>query len=217
MKMRLLTGLALVGGSVYCLTATAPADAQQFLVGAYLFDANSSGATVNSGYQYDTNSSGGASPLNVNGFGKGISFSLPNGSTSFTFDQGLNTPLSGFGDLGLFFSTSNTPFNPSTTSRTPDLLVARNPSGGAAFFVPVVGTSINNYAYPGSASANGLSVFSLGGSTISVTAYSVAAKPNGSFTLQVNPTAAATPEPGSLALLAGLGFSGILFLKRRKK
>ena len=217
MNSRTYTGLALAGG-LLCLTAAAPAGAQQFLVGAYLFGANSSGATSNLGYQYDTNSSSTASSLNINGFPKGIAFALPTGSTPFTFDQTLNSSLTGTGDLGLFFSTTNTPYNPAASARTPDLLVARDTSGVPAFFVPAAATNINNYFYSGNSSANGLSVFSIGGSTITVTAYSVGTKPSGAFTLQVNAAGApATPEPGSLALFAGLGISGIVFLKRRRK
>ncbi len=205
------------------LCVFAPAvHAQQYLVGANLFSANANGSTASGQYQYDTdNLATSSSPLNINNAPKSIAFALVNGSNSFTFNQGLGNSLSSVGgtvgDLGLFFSASNTPYNPSPgTARTPDLLIARLSSGAASFFTPTAGTAINNYAYPGSSLANGASSFTLGTSTITVSAYSVTDAPNGTFTLLVTP-AAVTPEPGSVALLIGIATTGAGFLSRRRR
>jgi hypothetical protein len=226
MNTRVITGLALLGWSLGSLLSATPAQSQQFLVGAYLFAANTTGTTGNTQYQYDTNSTDVAQPLNINGSGKSISFALPTGNTVFTFDQTLNTALSSVGtngDLGLFFSATNNPYNPTSSSRTPDLLVSRNTNGATAFFTPAAGTAINDFHYNGvtpTLSANGLTSFTLGTSVISVTAYSVANKPNGSFTLTVTtPTATATPEPGVVSLMLGLatvGFGTGFRLRRRR-
>jgi len=221
MKTRLLTLAVLLGLTAGGLVSTSSAHAQQFLVGAYLFAANTSGVTSTVLYQYDTNNTDAASILSINGLTKNISIAVPSGSTVFTFDQTLNTglfPTGTNGDLGLFFSTTNTPYN-STTPRTPDLLVSRNTDGLTSFFTPATGTAINTYFYSNGGStiaANGATSFVVGTSTIAVTAYSVANKPSGSFTLTVTPLAT-TPEPGSVALLVGLGLSGSAFALRRRR
>lgn len=147
-----------VGGAVLC---SAPqAHAQTYLVGALLFAAKGSGATSSGGFQVDTNSSIGTTVLSftLNGttYNKGISLLLPSGSSTLSFVQGTGNPqpLSSFGgtagDLGLFFSTTNTSYNPSSGARTPDLLVSRATNGTTAFFFPAAGTTINDYVFPGS-------------------------------------------------------------------
>ena len=216
--------LMLAGGVVLC--AVPQAHAQGFLVGAQLFAANGSGASTSNGYQYDTNpSSGQTAALNITfnnvTVGKSIAFALANGSNSFSFDETLNIALSAGGGsagaLGLFFSNVNTPYNPSSSARPADLLVSRATNGSTAFFFPATGTAINNYFFSGASTYSGANSFVVGSSSITVSAYSVVDKPSGTFTLQVGPASAATPEPGSIALLAGLGISGGLFLKRRRK
>lgn len=216
--------LLLVGGAVFC---SAPqAHAQQYLVGALLFGANGTGATTSAAtYQYDTNTaSSGVTPLNFtfngNNFGKGIALLLANGSNTLSFVENVVTPISNFGgtagDLGLFFSTTNTPYNPASGARTPDLLVSRATSGATAFFFPGAGTAINDYVFPNVATYSGATSATPGSSPITVTSYSVDNNGAGAITLRVG-SATATPEPGSLALLTGLSLTGGLFLKRRKK
>ena len=211
--------LLLVGGAVLC---SAPqAHAQGYFVGALLFAADANGTTRGGGYQFDTNTSSVAAPLGINNGGKGISFALANGSNLFSFDTG-SSPISAaggtVGDLGLFFSPTNTSYNPNTSSRTPDLIVARAINGATSFFTPSAGTAVNYYIYSGTTLANGANSFALGSSTITVSAYSVSDKPAGTFTIQVTPNAApSTPEPGSIALLVGAGLSGSVFTFRRRR
>ncbi len=216
--------LLIVGGAVLC---TAPqAHAQTYLVGALLFAANGSGATTSTSYQYDTNSSSpGVTPLNFtfNGttYGKGISLLLANGSNALSFVQNAVTPISNFGgtagDLGLFFSTTNTSYNPSSGARTPDLLVSRATNGATAFFFPATGTSINDYVFSASTTYSGATSVASGVTPVTVTSFHVNDNGAGAVTIRVGSAAAATPEPGSLALLTGLSITGGLFLKRRRK
>lgn len=219
MQTRLTAGLAVLGMSLGGLLVPATSNAQSYLVGAYLFAADSTGATTNTGYQYDTNGSNISAPLLINGFGKNFSQLLTTGANSFTFSSGSQPfTLGPNGDLGLYFSSSPTAFSPSTSAPPPNLLVSR-PVGSGTFFTPLVNTSINNYRYNTAAvSATGASTFNVGGNTLSVTSYSVTSTPNGTFTLNVSPNIApaSTPEPGTVGLLASLGTMGILAVRRRR-
>ncbi|MCW3055583.1 MAG: hypothetical protein JWN14_4753 [Chthonomonadales bacterium] len=218
-KISSAVNLGLVTLSFAGLMATSSANAQTFLVGAYLFGANGTGATTSPSYQFDTNTNNPTIALIVNGIGKGFTAPLSLGANAFTFAGGSSAfPLSGNGDLGLFFDTVNNPYSPLVTSRTPDLLVSRDSTGALAFFVPASGTTINDFHYsPSTLAANGLPTFSLGGQTIAVTAYSVNTAPAGTFTLNVTPFVAPTPEPGVTGLLVGLGVSGGAFALRRRR
>jgi len=222
-NMRFAANLGLLGLSIAGLMATSSANAQTFLVGAYLFGADGSGASTNLGYQYDTNVSNATSfglnitPPNVS---KGLGQALTTGTNIFTFSftQGAANPGPD-ADLGLFFDSANTPYNPAVSARTPDLLVSRDTTGALAFFVPSSSTVINNYHYGDSAlTANGLSGIVVGGNTVSFSAYSVNTTPTGSFTLTVTPFVAPTPEPGVVGMLAGITVSGgVLTLRRRRR
>jgi hypothetical protein len=216
--------LLLLGGAALC---SAPqAHAQGYLVGALLFAANGSGATTSTSYQYDTNtSSPGVTPLNFtfNGttYGKGIAILLPNGSNTLSFVENAVTPISSFGgtagDLGLFFSSTNTPYNPSSGARTPDLLVSRATDGSTAFFFPTAGTTINDYVFPASTAYSGATNTTAGLVPITATGFSVDNNGSGTVTLQVGAAGPATPEPGSIALLVGMGLTGgAIGLRRRK-
>ena len=220
MKTRLTAGLAVLGMSLGGLLIPATSNAQSYLVGAYLFGANSTGTTTNLNYQYDTNTNSGDLPLVVNGVGKNFSQLLTTGVNNFTFSFGTQAfPLNGFGDLGLYFSSSPAAFNPAIAAPAPNLLVS-GATGSGTFFVPLAGTVLNNYHYTGSASANatGASTFSVGGNTLSVTSYSVTSTPTGTFTLNVTPATApvSTPEPGTVGLLASLGTIGVFAVRRRR-
>ena len=170
--------------------------------------------TTNFGYQYDTNSNDAAYGLAVTpGATKGLSQILTSGTNSFTFSYTTGaSPLTN-GDLGLFFSTSPTSYNPTSSAITPDLLVSAT-AGGLTFFTPATGTTINNYHYSsGPTSANGLTSVGIGGYTISVSSYSVTSTPTGSFTLTVTQT----PEPGIVGLMAGISVSGGIFALGRRR
>ncbi len=194
------------------------ANAQTYLVGAYLFKSDSTGATTSATYQYDTNTNNTTQPLiitpNTVTSGKGFSRALSSGSNVFTFAGGTNSAVGSFGDLGLYFSTSSTPFSSGVATRTPDLVVARATDGSTSFFVPAPGTLLNNYRLAAPAvGANGASNLVLGSALISVSAFNVNALPTGSFTLSV-----ITPEPGVVGLMMGLGVSGgVLSLRRRRR
>ncbi len=218
--------LLLVGGAVLC---SAPqAHAQTYLVGALLFAANANGATTApSTFQVDTNSSVGTTALDFtfNGtkYSKGISLLLPLGNSTLSFVQGAGNPqpLSSFGgtagDLGLFFSTTNVSYNPSSGARTPDLLVSRATDGSTVFFFPTAGTTINDYVFPGSRTYSGATSVTSGVTPVTVTGFNVNDSGIGAVTLRAGAAAPSTPEPGSLALLTGLSLTGGLFLKRRRK
>jgi hypothetical protein len=214
----------LMAGAAICAAPLAHAD--EYLVGALQFAADATGATTSTFYQYDTNSSsGGVTQLDItfqgNTTGKNISLALLNGSNTLSFVQDNVTPISAFGgttgDLGLFFSSTNTPYNPASGARTPDLLVSRATDGSTAFFFPSAGTSINDYVFPGSTAYGGATSFTLGSTPINVTSYGVDDNGSGTVTVQVGSAVAATPEPGSVALLVGMGVTGAGFAVRRKR
>jgi hypothetical protein len=216
MNTRLTTGLALLGMSLGGLMMTSTANAQTFLVGAYLFSSNAAGATTNTNYQYDTNVNSPDLALIVNGVGKGFTSALSSGDNVFNFTVPQAFSVGSNGDLGLFFSSSNTAYSPAGSAITPDLLVSRDTAGGV-FFVPAPGTTINNYHFGSPAqSANGSATIDIGASTISVTSFGLTSTPSGSFTVRVSPRVVATPEPGSVALLVGMGVAGGVFTRRRR-
>ncbi len=218
--------LLLLGGALVCSAPQAHAD--QYLVGALLFAADFTGATTAStSYQYDTNTGNGANTTALNftfngtTFGKGISLLLPSGNSTLSFVENVVTPISQFngtaGDLGLFFSSTNTPYNPAAGARTPDLLVSRATNGSTAFFFPTAGTSINDYVFPGNRAYSGATSATPGSLPITVTSYSVDNNGSGSVTLRVGAAGAATPEPGSIALLVGMGLTGGAVARRRRR
>ena len=212
--------LLFIGGA---LSVSAPqAHADEFLVGALLFGANSNGDTLAADAQYDTNAVAGSNsslPITFKGTtsGRGISFDLLPGSNALSFvTAGFGTQGSN-DDLGLFFSSSNTSYNPTSSARTPDLLVSRANNGSTAFFFPGAGTLTNSYVPANTTAYSGATSFTLGADTITVTSYSVDHSGAGTFTVQVGARASATPEPGSVALLVGMGMTGVSFAIRRKR
>jgi hypothetical protein len=220
MNTRFTTGLALVSVSISTLMLASPAGANLYLVGAYLFGANSVGATTNTNYQYDTNVNNADLALLVNGSGKNLSLLLTPGVNNFTLTVPQNFALSNNGDLGLYFSATNTPFNPIVPAVAPNLLVSRNVNGATAFFTPAAGTTINNYRYGNTALANGVSTFTLGTNTVTVSSYIITSNPLGLLSLTVDtitPETSTTPEPGTLALLSGLSVCGGLCAQRRRR
>ncbi len=216
--------LLLLGGALLCSAPQAHAD--QYLVGALQFAADSTGATTSHVYQYDTNGASGATPLDFtfNGttYNKSIAILLPSGSNTLSFVQNAVTPLSAYGgttgDLGLYFSSTNTPYDPASGARTPDLLVSRATDGTTAFFFPTAGTSINDYIYPGASSYtySGATSTTPGSLPIIVAGYSVDDNGSGTVTIQAGAASAATPEPGSIALLVGMGLTGGMALRRKR-
>jgi len=212
--------------SASALSFSSHAHADEYLVGAILFAADSTGATTSISYQFDTNaSSGGVTPLDITyqgtTYGKGIALDLPSGSSTLSFAQEFVTPISSYGgtdgDLGLFFSSSNASYDPASGARTPDLLVSRVTDGSTDFFFPTAGTTINDYVFSGATTYGGATSFTLGSTPISVTSFGVDDNGFGTFTIQNGLSGpASTPEPGSVALLLGLGVTGAGFAVRRR-
>ena len=200
-----------------------PVQAQVSLVGALLMSAAPTGQdTTNGAYQYTTNTSIGRDPLiltfNGTTYNKGIAIPLSAGDNVFIFTNAGVNP-GNFAGLEIFLNNTAVSYNPNGGGRAGDLDVARDTASANPFFVPASTTQIANY----SASAttlpySGASSFLVGVQSVSFTAFNVNTAAQGGFTLRVARTGApATPEPGSIALLAGFGISGGLFLKRRKK
>lgn len=217
-------GLLLAAAGALC--AAPQAHAQVYLVGAEQFAADANGTTATKDFQSDTNSSNGITRLGVTVNGvtnnQDIAFALSNGSNPISFTAApLSPTFSAYGgsdgDLGLFFSSTNTSYDPSSAARTPDLLVARATDGSTAFFIPTAGTSINDYVFNGLTTYSGAASFTVGTVPITVTQYSVADDTTGTLTLQLGAVPASVPEPGSVALLAGIGVAGARFLSRRRR
>ncbi len=218
--LRNRTGLLLAAAGALC--AAPQAHAQIYIVGAEQFAADSTGATSSTVYLSSTNSGSPVTALNItiNGItqNQAISFALSNGSNAISFAADSLPPFSSYGgsygDIGLFFSSTNTSYDPSSSGRNPDLLIARASDGSAAFFIPTAGTQINGYVYGEQGTYNGATSFTVGTVPITVTQYSVADNTVGTLTLQLGP--APVPEPGSVGLLVGLGVSGVGYLGRRR-
>lgn len=212
-------------GAGAALCAAPQAHAQVYLVGAEQFAATATGATSSTVFQSTTNSGSAVTPLNITINGatqnQAISFALSNGSNTISFAAPNSPPFSDYGgvdgDLGLFFSSTNTSYNPSSSARNPDLLVARAADGSTAFFFPLAGTTINSYVFRDPATYGGATSFTVGTVPITVTQYSVANNTVGTLTLRLGAAPVAVPEPGSVALLIGAGVTGAALLARRRR
>lgn len=216
--MRIRYGLALLMAAGGVLGGSEVRGQGLYIVGQYLFNADVTGATTGTSVQYDSNAT---SPFPSLSFRRGGSsvvrpYGLTAGDNTFTFNVLGDDTVGGNRDLGLFFSTVASNYNPST-SRTPDLLVSA-PFGGSGLFVPVAGTVINSYGGPANP-ANGLSSLDMGGYTLAVTQFSIQAAtfgPNttgmsGFVTVHLTPD---VPEPGS-AVGVGIGLFCVGLLGRR--
>ncbi len=224
-RAALLNRASLLLAAAGALCAAPQAHAQVYLVGAEQFAADATGATTSQFFQSTTNSGSAVTPLDITinsvTQNQAISFALSNGSNAISFAAPGSPPFSNYGgtdgDLGLFFSSTNTPYDPSSSARTPDLLVARVTDGSTAFFIPTAGTQINDYVFNGLTTYGGATSFTVGTVPITVTQYSVADDTTGTLTLQLGAVPASVPEPGSVALLTGIGVAGASFLSRRRR
>ena len=207
------------------MSLASQAHADEYLVGAMLFASNALGASTSHDYQYDTNTSGHITPLDITSqgttYGQSIAIGLVPGSNTLTFREDTVTPISAYGgttgDLGLFFSSTNTPYNPASGARQPDLLVSRTTDSTGVFFFPTAGTIINSYCFPTADVYGGATSFTVNGTPIYVTSYSVNNSGAGSITLQIGDAFTATPEPGAMALFVGLASVSAFAAKRRRK
>jgi len=215
--------LIVLSAGAACFVAP-QAHAQVYLVAAEQFAADSTGATTTDSFQSDTNSSNPITRLSVTLGGvtanQSIAFALSNGKNKFSFSAPGSPTFSAYGgsdgDLGLFFSSSNTAYDPSSSARTPDLLLARATDGSTAFFTPASGTQINDYVFSGLTTYGGAASFTVGGVPITVTQYSVKDDTTGTLTLQLGTASPTVPEPGSVALLVGLSATGAGCLVRKR-
>jgi hypothetical protein len=209
--------------ALFVAATVRPAKAETiYLVGAEFFTGNSTGTTVNHGYQFDTNSSTIAYNLGVGGStSKGISIALSEGDNTLSLiPSATGSPPGTYAELGLFFDSSSTSYNPSSSPRTADLVSAVGFNQTAANdFTPIAGTTINSYIYNGSDLANGLTSFIVGDEIITITGFTMSSDgtnySGGSVTINV---AQAVPEPSSLALcgIAGAVGLGIARFRRRR-
>jgi hypothetical protein len=210
--------------AVALLFVSAPLAHAQFVVGAGLYSSLADGS-ANPNYLYSTNTNPpGAvlpfflTPNGGNGSGKSVAIPLANGANNFTFTVNNSQNPGPFAGLELFFDPTATPYNPGGTSaRTPDLIVFAPTTSTTTFTVTPAGKLVESYDFSGVIAANGLTTFTVAGKPISITAFSTSTFPNGSFTVLVGSAPSGTPEPGALALLAGVGLAGSVFALRRRK
>lgn len=205
----LLGAASLAATATLVALATGTAHAQTvYLVGADFYSSSSNGTDLGpSSYLYDTNNStAGTSTLalTVNGtsYGKGISIALAPGANNFTFIGVGNVQSPGsYAGLGLFFSTTNVSYNPTSNARTPDLSLASSVGPGfSGDFTPANGISVANYVFGATSPANGLTSIAQGPTTVSESSFTAAAQGvSGSFVVNAG-SGAAAPEPGSLVL-----------------
>ncbi len=197
---------------VVCLLAVRThASAAEYLVGALVYASDASGANAGaySGtpYQFSTNSSTSHDSLIVDGQGSAISFLLSQGANTFAFSADVSAfPISTIG-LELFFNSTGTSYNPAYSPGVgiPGDLAAFVAAGSSAFSVPAAGTDVQSYNSSGtavnSAFFSGAKTFVVDGSEISITSFTAASTPSGSFTLTVQPV----PEPGPACQLTFAG------------
>jgi hypothetical protein len=142
----------------------------------------------------------------VNSVPTAISFALANGPNVFTFTPGVTIYPIDIVGLNLFFNATGTSYNPAYTSGVgiPGDLSAYVVTGSSAFAIPAAGTEVQSYnssdVNVNSASYSGATSVEIGGSLITLTAFSATDGPAGSFTLTL------TPEPAMIGVL-GIGLA----------
>jgi len=154
--------------------------------------------------------------LDVNGTPSlAISLALANGPNVFTFSGGTGFPIDIIG-LNLFFNDTGTSYNPAYQAGVgiPGDLSAYVAAGSSTFSIPVAGTDVQSYntsfTNVNSTTYSGATSFTVGNSVITLTDFSAANTPSGSFTLTVTPT----PEPRMFVAL-GLGLALLALTLRR--
>ena len=198
--------------------------AQITLTGAQIYAAgdNTDGAFSIGNYRYTTNSADDGFGLSINGQNeKAISLLLGLGDNVFSF-SGTVAPVDPGNHVGLsLFFTDTDPlfdnsFNPETTQGVAgDLTVVTQMNSPSDFFSTVaagIQTQTFNAGAIGDAFANGQQSFSLGSTSVSVTAFTVSDSPfnpSGSFTLTV------VPEPSAMSFLGV--FTMLALCKRRRQ
>lgn len=213
---RIIVCLAL--GGMLCGSV---AQGQVYLVGANTFATDSSGAWLNTDITETTDANnGGHVTLHLNGSGyTGMSQLLTPGVNTIPFVSDLNESSGysgGYVGMNLFLNGTGTSFNP-TTGPNPGNLSITGQAGSSTFYVDAGGTSILSYdSGLSSATANGVTSFSVNGETVTVTGFTLdslgaSGFPAGTLTLNV----VSVPEPSSLTvLLAGI-LCSLVALRRR--
>ena len=191
-----------------------------YLVGAQVYASGASGENAGAyagatAYQFSTNSSALNFGLNVNGVPSAISFKLSNGANVFTFTPGASGFAINTIGLNLFFDNTGTSYNPAYVANDgiPGDLSAYVTAGSSSFLIPAAGTDVQSYNTSNtdvnSTSYSGATSFLIGDSRVTLTEFTAASDPSGSFTLTL------TPEPQMIGVLGiGLALLG-LALRRR--
>jgi hypothetical protein len=216
MQRARITGIALVLLSFFSVGPAARGAA--YLVGAQLYSCSSDGTNGGSGpygpeYQYSTNAATAHLPLSVDGIGTGISFPLVDGANVFSFTTGGIDP-GDYACLNLFFDDSDAPYSRPYEAGigVPGALAAIAPVAGAGFAIPAAGTDVQSYNSSGTSvnatSYSGAAEVSVDGIPTRITAFTVDAQINGSFTLTL-------PEP-DVAMGRAAAAAALAWLARRR-
>jgi hypothetical protein len=193
----------------------------EYLVGVQVYASGTSGQNIGaySGtyYQFSTNSNTLQDGLTVNGTSSAISFKLSNGPNVFNFSPGVSQFSIDSIGLNLFFNETGTSFNPPYVANVgiPGDLSAYVTAGKSPFAIPAAGTDVQSYNSSNldvnSTSYSGATSFVEGNERITLTSFTAATDPSGTFTLTMTPT----PEPGMLAVL-GIGLALLALAVRRQ-
>ena len=187
------------------------AEAQIFFTGGLQYAADSSGGNAGGAWEYDTFSNPDTSnaKFTVNG-STDIAFSLSLGANAFALGSGGSSG-SGYQGLGLFFSSTETPFS-GPTGAAPNLAVVDGITAGTTFSFVTAGALVSTYGqFSSEISYSGATSYQIGGYQVAVTAFDFGASGN-NLTLTVT----AIPEPSvTVAAMAGVTFAAVLFRRGR--
>jgi hypothetical protein len=204
----MLRAIAAAGAAWILSLVATPAFGTAYLVGAQLYsctaDGTNGGGPFGAVYQYSTNSATIHQPLGLSG-PDAFPFALGAGANPISFDTGGVDP-GDYACMNLFFDDADVRFDPPYDPEAPvpgDLVVIA-PVDGAGFAFPAAGVVVQSFNSTGSsviaAEYSGATSFEVGGQTLTVSAFTVNASIDGSFTIEA-------PEPGTGAAAVAAAFA----------